>query len=154
MKRLRKIVVTISAIVLSLISLGRAFYGPDIGSTIVGIIIFAFFASVTLFYLFENQIKATRFFKKIDNKYLSKSVLFFGQNYEFSLVLFYAIGSYLVLALFTFAILTKNIPYENNSIGRYLLYAVFVLLIFAAIYLTTIIVRFYRNNIKKLGGIT
>jgi hypothetical protein len=154
MKRLRKIVVTICAIVLSLISLGRAFYGPDMGSTIVGIIIFVFFASVSLFYLLENQTKATIFFKKINSKYLSKSVSIFGQNYEFSLVLFYMIGSYLVLALFTFAIFTKNIPYENESIDRYLFYAVFALLVLGAIYLTRTIVRFHRKDTKGSGGIT
>jgi len=147
MMKLKRIFITISAILISLISLGRAFYAPDIGSAIIGVVVFALFMVISVFYLFENKIRTTKFFQRIDSKYLSKSVSIFGRNCDFSLILYYAIGSYFLLTIFFFTILTGTIPYEHNSIGRYLFYLFFTLLAFGAIYCTRIIVRVHKNEI-------
>ena len=104
-------------VTIALISLGRVFYAPDIGSAIIGSVVFVFFMVISIFYLLENKIKTTKYFQKIDNKYLSKPVSFFGKNCEFSLILYYAFGSYFLLAIFISAILTSTIPLLSLSPG-------------------------------------
>ena len=142
---MKKVLITISSILVTLILFYRVYSAPDTASFYLGLILFLFFSSFTLFLIFENRIKATSSFKKIDENYLSKKILIHGQEIDFPLLVYFALGGNLLSILFIYSIYTDNIPYKDYALGTYLFFGVFVLLLLGSIYLTLLMVRYFKK---------
>jgi hypothetical protein len=84
----------------------------------------------------------------IDRSFLSAEFSFKNQPWNLSLLTFQTLGSYLLIALFAWGIISDNLPYKEIPAANYIFYTFFVFFCAAACYLTYIFVNVIRQAIK------
>lgn len=119
---------------------------PDNGARVFGFAMSIFFVGFLIFLLFERKIKATTFFKKIDHSFLSSEYFIDGQSWNLSHLTFYTIGGYLLVALFTWAIYSNNLPFKGIQILTYLFYVIYFIVAVGVSFLTIIFIKVTRKG--------
>lgn len=145
---IEKIFILFGSLLIAVVFLYRAVTAPEIGFMIFSIIMAIFFLGFSVFLLFENQIKITSLYKNIDRDFLSAEFSFKNQPWNLSLLTFHTLGSYLLIALFAWGIISDNLPYKEIPAVSYIFYVFFVLFVAAACYLTYIFVNIIRQARK------
>ena len=72
-----------------------------------------------------------------------------GQPWNLSLLAFYTLGGYLLIALFTWAILSDNLPYKEIHMLKYIFYMAFFVIAIGVGFLTHIFIKLIRKNEKQ-----